>query len=386
VTTFETVKPAGPVIKNGRYQVPDPATGEMREWTRATNLAATLADKFRLELWGKCMVALGLAARHDLYTQAASCSSYEADKKTLYQIVRQAEDAAKGKAGANIGSSLHRFIERINAGEDVTAPAPYDRDLAIYEQAMEAYGIAILDGWSERILLIPELDVAGTCDQLTNAMGWPLPRIADVKTGKDVVDYGMVEIPLQLAIYSRASHWYDPATGQTHLIDIPIDQNTAIVIHLPAGKATCSLHEVDIDAGWQAVQLAVDVRRWRARKDLAQQMVPAGDLHAPDPAGDRAVEPDQLPAPALSTSRLHWVQARVDKIKDTGHGPRLAELWSLRPEIPTFKQGGPRTEDELSAVIGMCDQVEKDTGLPFGPSDPTAPKQTKTTTRSKTNA
>lgn len=382
MTSFDKPAMSRQVIKNGRYQAPDPATGQMKEWTRATNLAATLADKFGLTLWGKAMVVLGLGARHDLFTQAASCRSYEADKHTLYSLVKQAEDAAESKAGANLGSALHRFIERLSAGEDVTAPAPYDKDLAAYEQAMDAHGIAVLDGWSERILLVPELEVAGTCDMLTNGPDWAEPCIADVKTGKDVLEYGMVEIPQQLAIYSRATHWYDPVANQTHPIDVAVDQQRAVVIHLPAGRASCTLYEVDIAAGWEAVQLAVQVRNWRNRKGLAQQMISAATW-APTPrlvAGDGTVEPSPQPSKApvpstISTARLHWVQERCRKLVDDGYGPTLMEHWPVG--VPIFRDGGPRTNTELMQIAEACNRAEAIHGRPFGQPDPDLPPSTK---------
>jgi hypothetical protein len=341
-----------PVVKRdqwGRYRIPHPETGKEQSWTRATTLASTLADRYGLEQWAKRNVALGIGARKDLYAQAAAATAE--DKETLNRIVTDAEAAASSKAGANLGSALHRFTERIDAGEAVEVPDPWRADVEAYTAQMTAHGITIVPGWLERILVVPEIDAAGTCDRLCNGM-WALPRIGDLKTAKDVIRYGMTEIALQESIYAHATHWYDPATGELH--EMPqVDQERALVMHLPVGQGTCTLYEVDIAAGWQAVQLAIDVRRWRQRKDLAEVMVPAC---APTP-----------------DDRIDWARTRVQAIKDAGHGATLAERWSLRPEIPTFKRGGPRTADELDAVVGMCELVEMELGLAFGPSDPTAP-------------
>ncbi len=49
-----------------------------------------------------------------------------------------------------------------------------------------------------------------------------------------------------------------------------IDLDTATIIHLPAGEGRCDLVDVDIRAGWDAVQLATKVRAWRKRKDLSR--------------------------------------------------------------------------------------------------------------------
>ena len=114
-----TATTAGAVLRDrwGRYVIPDPATGEPRAWTRVTTLARTLADRTVLEAWDQRNIALGIGARQDLYAQAASCTAE--DTGTLTEIVAQARAAAAAQAGANTGSALHRFTERLDAGEDL---------------------------------------------------------------------------------------------------------------------------------------------------------------------------------------------------------------------------------------------------------------------------
>jgi hypothetical protein len=388
LATVPPVRPTDQVKRDrwGRYLLPHPDTGKEQTWTRATTIANTLADRYGLEQWAKRNVALGIGARRDLYAQAAAAKPD--DKATLTRIVEQAEEAAASKAGANLGSALHRFTERIDAGEEFDAPPPWDGDIAAYQQAMQANGITVAPGWIERILLVPEIETAGTCDRLCNGIWLPFPyesypRIGDLKTGSDVVRYGMTEIALQEAIYAHATHWYDPITGELH--DMPqVDQDLALVMHLPVGRATCTIYEVDIAAGWEAVQLALDVRRWRQRKDLAQIInVPAAptDEQAYLDLLDRT---ESARDPVLD--RIEWVRYRVEAIKATGIDARtaLAILWSTHPDIPTFPKGGPTTNQQVTVIAEMCDRVEAEYDIPFGPADPTIPKQTKTQRNSKT--
>jgi hypothetical protein len=55
----------------------------------------------------------------------------------------------------------------------------------------------------------------------------------------------------------------------------PVDTDTALLIHLPVGEGACTLHEIDIKAGKEAVRLAIAVREWRKRRDLVWPFNPA---------------------------------------------------------------------------------------------------------------
>lgn len=61
---------------------------------------------------------------------------------------------------------------------------------------------------------------------------------------------------------------------------IDVDLERAIIIHLPAGTGQCTLHWVDINAGWEAVQLAAKVRDWRARKGLTEPYISAAEPYS----------------------------------------------------------------------------------------------------------
>src|SRR5690606_28752448 len=102
----------------------------------------------------------------------------------------------------------------------------------------------------------------GTLDRLLRqGAGDRGPRIvADLKTGKDVVRYGMTEIAIQLAIYANATHVWD---GETYTPMPTVYTDRALVIHLPVGEARCDIHRVDIKAGMRALRAAVWVREWR---------------------------------------------------------------------------------------------------------------------------
>jgi len=247
----------------GRYLLPDPATGQVRAWTRATTWAKTLSDTTGLHKWECRMVAKGITLRPDLYALAAAAPAD--DTGALDTLTEAAREAAAASASANLGTALHRFTERHDRGELVTPPDPWAADLAAYTATMAAEGITIDPAHIERITPVPALGAAGTLDRIAKVPGHGLV-IADVKTGQDL-KYSWGEIAIQLAIYAHgAGLWtgtgYDPMPE--------VSQTRALVIHLPAGQARCELHWLDIAAGWEAAQLAAAVRAWRTRRDLTQ--------------------------------------------------------------------------------------------------------------------
>lgn len=247
----------------GRYLLPHPETGRQQAWTRATTVASTLSDRYGLEAWAQRNTVLGIAARPDLYALAASC--VPTDKDQLNKIVSDAQEAAKSRSGANLGTALHRILERIDTGEELDAPAQWRPDVDAYCTTLLNNGITIHPEWIERIVIAPKAKVAGTLDRLVTVDDTLF--VGDLKTGADVVTYGMNDIAIQLALYANSSHmWngdgYDPMPA--------VDKTRALVIHLPVGEGQCNLHWVDIEAGLEAARQALWVRDWRKRKDLSK--------------------------------------------------------------------------------------------------------------------
>jgi hypothetical protein len=260
----------------GRYLLPDPQTGREQPWTRATTLAKTLSDMFGLTKWQCRMVAKGIATRPDLYALAAATPID--DKTTLDRLVDDAKEAAAASSGARLGQALHSFTEHIDAGEQLTIPAPWDRDIQVYQQALANAEITTDARYIERVVVLPELGVAGTFDRILDVPSTGLV-IGDLKTGRDL-SYGWGEIAIQLALYANAELLWDPAAGRYEPMP-EVNRNDAVVIHLPVGQARCDLYWVDITAGWEKAQLCDQVRQWRARKDLAAKFTPSAKPPAP---------------------------------------------------------------------------------------------------------
>lgn len=259
----------------------------MIPYTRVTTIANTLADRYALEQWAQRQIVLGIGGREDLYALAASLTAD--DKQELNEVAQQAQDYARARSGANLGTALHRLTERIDRDELLDPPAQWKPDIDSYCQTLADNRIQIQAQWIERVVVIPEVQAAGTLDRLVTINDDVL--VADLKTGAKAAEHAN-ETAIQLALYAHATHVYlgdefkrdqygryllpDPLEVPDAYQPMPkVNQDVALLIHLPAGEGNCTLHEVDIKAGWEAVQVAMSVRDWRKRKDLTWPLNPA---------------------------------------------------------------------------------------------------------------
>lgn len=324
-----------PVVQNGKYVIP--RGGE--RFTRCTTFAASIDDRYSLERWQQRMVGTGLVLRQDLYALWAANID---DRDHLNDLCEQAIEAAKASAGANLGTALHSFAEQIDRGETPVIPSPWDADIAAYTACLDANGVRVDPNLMEGVVVCRSLGVAGRYDRIVTIDGWPKPFIADLKTGD--IHYAMNTIAIQLAIYANADELYDPDTDQlSPMPDVDLEQ--AVVIHLPAGTGKCTLHMVDIKAGWEAARLCRDVRAWRTTRNLA------------------------TPFESTTSERAKWLANRVATLKDS-YPAALQELATRWPEgVPTFKQGG-HTEDHLLQISLVLSDVEARHQVEFGDPDP----------------
>ena len=264
MTAIDIADPAQDIPRDryGRPIVTPPAGGKPEPYTRCTTFVDCLEDKFNLQKWMQRMVAIGLADRADLLLAVAA---HKDDKTKLDRICEDAREAAAASASATTGTALHALAEQYDRGQltDLSRlPGTARADLQAYIAATNDFRHLHI----ERFTVHDGFKVGGTPDRIS---GWTDGTyIADIKTGS--VDFGGLKIAMQLAMYSR-SVIYDHVTKQrTPLPDVNRDRG--IVIHLPAGEATCRLLWVDLAAGWEAVQVARAVRNWRTRKNLLSEI------------------------------------------------------------------------------------------------------------------
>jgi hypothetical protein len=250
----------------GRYLLPDPETGKETSWMRATTFAGTLDDSYGLTAWKLRHAVYGVSQRPDL-TALAQSADPDQDKKQLDELVEKALTVAGSDARSNLGTALHKFTERLDRGEKFRIPPEYAADLAAYHKVKELGKIETRPDFIERIMITPELGVAGTTDRIVRVEGRVI--IADLKTGTDL-KYAWGKIAIQLAIYAHATALWNPDTGKFEAMP-KVDQAEGLVIHVPAGEGRAELVWVDLVAGWEAAQLCKRVREYRKNKKLTEK-------------------------------------------------------------------------------------------------------------------
>lgn len=247
----------------GRYVLIHPAKpGKRVTLTRATTLNKAADDMFNLMDWQKGNVAVGLARRPDLLARAAGMKSGD---RALKGIVKDAEEAGGGSVKANLGTAMHTFTEMVDWGRPLSdIPEEYRDDVAAYRDALLSERLEVVRAGIERITMTSEWDgVAGKLDRIYRLADGRYV-IGDVKSGK--VDYDPKSIYAQLAIYARGVNEvgvYDVANECWERLPFEVDEDDALIMHMPAGQGECNVFEADLAVGRAHLEVCAAVRRHR---------------------------------------------------------------------------------------------------------------------------
>ena len=236
-------------------------------YTRASTLAKALDDQGSLIQWSARMAVVGLARSKDLIAAAAATDAE--DKQALNRIVDRAKDRAQSMARADVGTAIHAVTVMLDKGEPVDGqPHEVLVSARAYCNTMKARNLVPLA--AEVFVVCPELKAAGSFDRLLK--GPTRTLIGDLKTSArpDVVRYSALAWAVQLTVYARGTPWI-PGRGLVTWEELGLpqpDRDRGLVIHVIQGTDQVRMYSIDLQAGYEAAQLARDVRAWRTRKDL----------------------------------------------------------------------------------------------------------------------
>ncbi|MFM7062552.1 MAG: hypothetical protein ACKO04_03530, partial [Actinomycetes bacterium] len=325
----------------GRYLVTPPDGGKPVAMTRATTVASAVDDTTGLQKWMKRQVAVGMAQRPDLV--AAVATTDPDDKKKLGALAEDAMTAAGSSAAATVGTALHRATELADLGLEV--PEVFTERVAEYRRCLDAHNVVVDPALVEAVLVLWQHEIAGTADRIVTWQG--RRYVLDLNTCESVYPHGFA---IQLAIYAMADHVYDYRTDTTS--EMPdVDQDRAIICHLPAKGGPCTLQWIDIAAGREALEHALWVRSWRRRRDLLTEF---GVPEVPNAEHDDVLgrRRERLLATLPFDVKAKW-QAELPGVR----GPKAADEW---------------TAEQMDAIERVFELPFTDEPLPADP--PKAPE------------
>jgi hypothetical protein len=341
----------------GRYLITT-RSGKQTSFPRVTTIAKCLDDEGALTAWKGRMTATGLVQRNDLLVAASAALE---DRTALDRIVQQAIEAAGASSKANIGTALHSLTQALDLGQKPAILPGLQTDVDAYLKGITQHGVIIDPRFVEVLLVNEKYEYAGTADRIARFNTRKKKQVFDLKTGS--IDYAMNAIAVQLAMYANAEYIYNWQT-QEHIPMPDIDKTRGVILHLPAGKGELALYEVDLVAGWEAAQMAMDVRAWRKRKDLHIKVhveVAANDGIPPTTGVATSTAPDlnrtdaltrikNLPAPAQELLKKHWPAPGV-KLPDLNE-EQLDILMIRLDQLETEFSAGflPNNEPDLQPI------------------------------------
>lgn len=334
----------------GRYLVVPSYGAKPKGYTRATTVAKALDSQDGLMKWNGRMILLGLMQRPDLLALAGTID--ESNSKELNRLCDQASEAGGSVTRRNLGTAVHSMLEQSITVPNYQAPEQYQADIEAIHRAVRNAGGEFLSDMVERVVVCDELGIAGTFDGIIR-IGEQL-FLFDLKTGSL---FGGLSWAIQISIYAHADALYlqGPAEDGSQDTRFPmpvVDQERAIIIHCEPGSGHAELHWLDISQGWDALQVAMEVRKWRNAKPLSP--FTADTMPAPvETAAEYVDEKWRKLARERVTTMLTHDNARTDILRE----------WPA--DIATLRSGDPITVTDGDRLSVLFSRIEREHGLPF---------------------
>jgi hypothetical protein len=268
------------VESGGTRRMPHPLTGKPKRFTRMSKFAGRHADEYVLTEWKLAFAVMGTAKNRGLYAEANSLPIPTEDMefrpkgwwRPWAEIAHQAMDFADASYGARLGTAVHRWSEQVELDtlQLKSVPPEWRKHVEALIRLRAQHGMVLIPEMRERLIVNLGLHngLSGKWDALV--LG-PDGRIIldDTKTGKNVPDFGLGEIGVQLSGYSRAEYLWEPDNSEaTHgYVPTPeIRTDVATLTWLPINRPEDSeLVPVDLEEGWLEAERIVKSIQYQNR-------------------------------------------------------------------------------------------------------------------------
>lgn len=351
---------------NGAPMVMD-REGKRHRLSRPSNYAKALDDESALTNWRIDTACSGVA--HDPALQAQYVALMPDDRATKTKLREAAIQAGRGSQAADIGTALHAMSERFEQDPSWEPPEPYLSSLKAYRAEMVRLGLT--SELFEYSMVNWNYGAAGTADRLyrltaplTAPSGEILPVdtliVGDLKTGK-TLQYSAASYAAQLAVYAQGE-MYD-TVNDVHLETPVVNQDWAIIMHMPSNSDTCEALWVDLQAGHWGCYLAQQVKEWR--KNWRSKNFSLAPILLPELLKMGIVI--DLDDADVEWVRLNseWCTHRLDQIKEHPEArKRLQILWPESVPVKEFR-GGTATVDQMLEGMKLLSRIEAEYELQF---------------------
>lgn len=276
-----------------------------RPWMRVSDLKSVLDDEALLIKWKLRQVMIGCKRRPELLDKITPGMVEAIDnhrtepmgwsvKKRLNDLVEQALAHAGSSDGATVGTAFHELMEIIDAGGDPIKAAvrmtgatgnPHEPVTGDQKEMIDAYAACLFENkikmvpeLIERVVVVPELGVAGRLDRIVLDSGSPnhpyaarppAYRIGDVKSQASM-NFGHISLGVQLACYANASYMLDMDAQPWQWVPmIDVDKAVGVIIWTPATQpGVAKIYDVDLIKGWTLAKASAKALEWRADKKI----------------------------------------------------------------------------------------------------------------------
>jgi hypothetical protein len=228
--------------------------------------AATHSDPGGLMDWAAARAVEGIL-RDRGASDAARVALSTGDEKATKAAVARASTAGGRDTSSERGTALHEAIVADLQGTPLDLlDADAARSVAAARVELDRAGLRVILAEQFGVLVSGDLTVAGSYDLLVQHVESGAFRIADIKTSAKLNDRKYpLGVSAQVAGYARMRR-YCPRVGWLRDPEIDLDLGYLLSVPIDAGKAY--LDRLDLQIGWEGLQLGHAVREWQSKKPL----------------------------------------------------------------------------------------------------------------------
>lgn len=330
------------------YKLPHPITGDVEAlWPRVSTIIKTHADGEGLVDWKIRMAMKGLSVSPDLIAMVASLD-IENDKGKFREAAEQANNRAASKSGANFGTAVDRFTERLDGGETIVSmgvPEGLRGDVEAYARTLREHGLEVLPQYTQRTTVNVTHEYAGTWDRVVRRVSDGALFMLDVKRTKpdaktgQVSDYSWLEHVSQLGAYVNGEHMC--SLDFTEYEPMPeVDKAKGLILHIVPGAGRGELYGVRLERGWHNFVRSIETRRDRSEAKsgwswLIERKPEAAPAPAVQPSAITALVEQEAPAVPAIVPLVHGLVAHdiatattIERLGEVAGNAIAAGVWT----------------------------------------------------------